>query len=149
MEIVDATPAAAMPEPAQDRRAQLLEARAERERLAAAEQEAHELLCLELEDRFCREYGKRGQGWDMANEDNSCGEGPICIRLGDPVSHKQWQASGSAPEDKQTYVAPYIVYPEKTLALEILHRRPELLGRAVMVMTRLYGFSQGILQGKF
>lgn len=132
-----------------DRRAELLANRALREKAAADVQQAHELLCLELEDKYCKEYGPRGQAWDMANEDNTCGEGPICIRLGEPVSHKTWQASGTSPEDKQTYVTPWIVYPERTKALEILNRRPELLTRCVMVLNRLFGFSQATLQGKF
>ena len=132
-----------------DRREVLLAARAEREKAAAKQKEEHELLCLELEEKFCHDLGPRGQAWDMANEDNTCGEGPIAIKLGDPVAHKTWQAAPSVFEDKLAYVAPWVVYPDKAKALEILHRRPELLTRCTVVMNKLFGFSLAAQQGKF
>ena len=129
--------------------ARLLAERAKREQEAAAVKEAHELLVLELESRFCAELGPRGQAWEMANEDNTCGEGPICVKLGDPVAHKLWVSKqGSAPEDQFAYVSPAVIYPEKARFNEIAVRRPQLLGRAVQALTNLYGFSQGVLQGK-
>jgi hypothetical protein len=136
-------------ESSNDRRAKLLEARALRETAAIAKQQEHELVCLELEAKFCEELGPRGQAWDMCNEDNTCGEGPICIRLADAVAHKAWQASGSAPEDKERYVTPWIIFPDRFTATAILGRRPELLSRAVMTLNRLFGYSQGVLQGKY
>jgi hypothetical protein len=132
-----------------ERRAELLAAKAKRAQAAAEADEAHKDLCLELEEKFCTELGPRGQAWEMANEDNTCGEGPICVKLGDPTAHKLWTSKpGAAPEDQYAYVAPSVIYPERARFNEIAMRRPQLLGRAVQALTNLFGFSQGVLQGK-
>lgn len=133
----------------EEKRAALLAAKALRAEAAAAAKQAHEDLCLELEDRFCTELGPRGQAWELANEDNTCGEGPICVKLGDPVAHKLWVSKpGAAPEDQLAYVGPAVIYPDRARFNEIAYRRPQLLGRAVQALTNLYGFSREVLAGK-
>jgi hypothetical protein len=127
---------------------ELLAARAAREAEAALALEAHKRLVLELEDKFCTELGKRGEAWELVNEDNTNGEGPICVKLGDPTAHKLWQSKPSTPEDQFTYVSPSVIYPDRARFNEIAVRRPQLLSRCTAAMTRLFGFSDEVLKGK-
>jgi len=130
-------------------REELLAARAARQEAAQAEKEKHDDLVLELEDRFCNELGARGAAFEIVNEDNTCGEGPIVVKLGDPTAHKLWQSkAGASPEDAFAYVSPSVVYPEKTQWNALAVRRPQLLLRATAALTKLFGFSEEALKGK-
>jgi hypothetical protein len=130
--------------------ARLTKAREERDEAARLAALAHQALCLELDDRFSRELGPRGQAWELVNEDNTNGEGPIVVKLGDPVAHKLWQSKpGAAPEDAFRYVEPSVVYPAKDVFTAIVNRRPQLLLRATAAVTALFGFSEGVLRGKY
>jgi hypothetical protein len=131
------------------RRERLLRARAEREEAARSEREAHELVVLELEDRFSSELGKRGSAFELVNEENSCGEGPIVVKAGDTVAHKAWMAkAGATIEDQFAYAVPWVIYPERELASALFLRRPQLLSRVVIALNQLYGQSHSVLLGK-
>src|ERR1700741_3893605 len=128
---------------------ELLAARAEREKAAAVEKEKHDLLVLELEDKYCTELGPRGAAFDIVNEDNTNGEGPIVVKLGDPTAHKVWQSKpGSGPEEAFAYVAPSVLYPSGERFNELAHRRPQLVLPATPALTKLFGFSEEALKGK-
>ncbi len=131
------------------KRAALLASKAERARVAAAKQEDHELLCLELEERYCTELGVRGEAWELVNEVNSCGEGPIVIKLGDPLKDKIWKSKpGAAPEDVQAYTVDAVVYPERRQYLDIVDRRPNIGIAVAEALSALFGFKEGLLKGK-
>lgn len=130
-------------------RAKLLAARAERAAAAERAKLAHDDLCLSLDDRYSSELGKRGEAWEMANEENSCGEGPIVVKLGDPVAYKMWSAKpGAAPEDMFAFVRPMVVYPEGAVFASLAVRRPELLGRALIACLQLFGQNKAVFLGK-
>jgi hypothetical protein len=132
------------------KRALLLEARAERETKATLAKKAHEDLCLELDDRFSSELGVRGRDWEMVNEsENSNGEGPIVLKLGDPVAHKLWLSRpGSSPEDSFAYVKPMVVYPDGPAFAALAVRRPILLLRCVIAVSELFGQNRAVALGK-
>ena len=142
-------PGASPEEQAAERKKVLLEKRAERERAAQAKAEAHELLVLELEERFTQKFGPEGEGWIMANRDNTGGEGPIVLKLGDPTQHKLWKTKGNGIEDQLAYVGPSVEYPTKDEFNALAFRRPDLVGRAVLAMNKLFGFSDEVIKGKF
>jgi hypothetical protein len=132
-----------------ERRAEIQAARQAREAEAEAREQAHADLLEELDDQFSRKLGIRGVDWALINADNDCNAGPIVLKLGDITQYKAWQAKpGQAVEDMFAYVAPNVVFPEKTVFNEIANRRPELLKRAVVAQNRLFGDSEANFRGK-
>jgi len=132
------------------RRAELLAARADREAKSQELKQAHADLCLELDAKYSSELGKRGRDWEMVNEvENSCDEGPIVVKMGDPVHHKLWQSKpGASPEDSFAYVKFMVVHPEPAAFAVIAVRRPELLLRVVIACNQLFGQNRAITLGK-
>jgi hypothetical protein len=131
-------------------KAKLLEARAEREAALAEQHEAHENLVLELEDKYAASLGFRGRAFEIANEDNTCGEGPIVVKPADAVAIKLWRSKeGNAPEDALTLARTCVLYPEAAKFADITHRRPHLLDRTVTAILKLSGVREQVVQGKF
>lgn len=134
----------------QSKRAGLLAARALRESKLAEEREAHDMLVLELEDKYATELGPRGRAFEIVNEDNSCGEGPIVVRPADAVAIKLWRSKdGNAPEDALMMVRPSVLYPEGPRFADITHRRPHLIDRTVTAILKLSGVREAATLGKF
>lgn len=132
------------------RKEELLAARAEREKALEAEREAHELLVLELENKHATEMGPRGRAFEIANEDNACGEGPIVVKPADAAAIKLWRSKdGNAPEDAFMMARPSVVYPDPQKFAELTARRPHLLDRTVSAILKLSGVRETIVQGKF
>ncbi len=109
--------------------AKLREAKAAREDARAKEAEARELLSLQLEERYEAELGPRGSMFEIV----ATLEGPIVVRLGEAVLFKKFKAAYAGDkeptlEDQHSYVYPCVVYPDKAKFLEIIERRPALLG---------------------
>jgi hypothetical protein len=131
-------------------REELHAARSLREAKLQEEQQAHEDLVLELEDRYSRELGVRGRSFQIANEENACGEGPIVVKPADAASIKRWKMKeGNAPEDAFALASPCVLYPEGPRFIEIQNRRPQLLEATVAAILQLAGVSQKVFQGKF
>ena len=133
-------------------KAELLEARAKREDEAKKRAEAHELLCLELEERFCTELGPMGDVWQLVNTDNAGGVGPICVKKPSPLADKVFQSRLSkgdvGPEDYCEYVAGGIVYPTITTWNPIAGEMPQLVRRVAAAITALFGYGEEKLRGK-
>jgi hypothetical protein len=130
-------------------REELLAARAQRQEEAAAVKETHELLLLELEDRFCMQLGKIGVAWAFANEDNSGEAGPIVVKLGETAAFKAFQAKdGASLENTFTFVSSAVVYPEKAVWNALALSRPALVYRACAALMKLFGTSKESFQAK-
>jgi len=130
-------------------REELLAARAAREAQAAKDDEAHELLVLELEDRFSSELGKRGVAFEIANEDNAAGAGPIVVKPAEPVTFKAFQAkSGATLEDTLAFVTPSVVYPSREIWTALAVQRQSLLYRAAAALMTLHGASKETFRQK-
>ena len=128
---------------------ELLAARAARERERAEVAEKHELLVLELEDKFATELGREGVAWAMVNRSNQNEEGPVVVKLGDPTAHKLFASkSGATLEDQFAFVSPSVVYPDKVRWNEMAIKRPALLGHAVIALQELFGTNLEELKGK-
>jgi hypothetical protein len=134
----------------EERRQELLAKREARNLEATDRQRAHELACLELEDRFVAQLGVRGVEWELVNEDNACEEGPIVLKRATALKHKIWSSKpGATPEDIWAYVKDSILYPAGPEAAAMLtDRRPELLGRCAAALIKLAGFTDQALRGK-
>lgn len=134
-------------------KAELLAARNLRNEEAAKKAEAHDLLCLELEDRFCTELGPRGEAWEMVNDTtNTCGIGPICVKKPDPVAHKSFQAKlakgGTSTEDECAYVSGGILWPERSTWNVLAGEYPQLVARTAIAVTKLFGYEEEKTRGK-
>lgn len=131
------------------KREALLKARADREKAREDEQRAHDDLVLELEDKYETSLGPRGRAFQIANEDNACGEGPIVVKTADFANYKRWQMKdGDAPEDAIVLLRTCVVYPEPAAFESICGRRPHLIKRAVSAVIALAGVSAAARQGK-
>lgn len=125
---------------------ELLAKRAAREAKLAEEQEAHELLCLELEDRYCTELGVRGRAWQMVNEENDCGVGPIVLKPASLVAQKSYMQNDArgTPEVAGAFVLPCVVYPPAETAKAAFNDpaspRLQLLLRCALVLQMLAGY---------
>jgi len=133
------------------KRKQLLEARETRAQARKDAEQAHADLLLELEDRFETQLGPRGNAYEIVNEDNSCGEGPIVVKPADAVAMKLWKSKdGNTPEDALTLVRPCVVYPEAAqFAAMVSGNRSELLWRTLNAIVKLAGGREKVVQGKF
>lgn len=127
---------------------ELLAKRAAREAKLAEEREAHELLCLELEDKYCTELGVRGRTWQMLNEENDGGVGPIVLKPASLVSQKSYiqnDARGT-PEVAGSFVLPCVLYPPPELARLAFNDpvvpRLQLLLRCAIAIQALAGFRE-------
>jgi|HubBroStandDraft_6_1064221.scaffolds.fasta_scaffold10345_6 hypothetical protein len=137
------------PESREARRAELVAKQAAREKELEEREEAHRDLCLELVDKYSGDLGVRGESWDLVNELNVGGVGPIIIKEGDPTKYKKWSSSpGLAPEDVAAYVLDSVVYPERREAADIIHRKPILGLEVVTALNGLFGAKEGKLRGK-
>lgn len=121
---------------------ELLAKRADREAKLAQEAEAHEMLCLELEDKWSAELGLRGRAFEIVNEENVAGVGPIVVKLPTLAAQKAYQRSDAkdSPEVAQIYVKPCVVYPAPDVLSGILNDRHQLCLRCCLALTRLAGY---------
>jgi hypothetical protein len=125
---------------------ELLAKRAAREAKLAVEQEAHELLCLELEDKYSTELGVRGRAWQMVNEQNDGGVGPIVLKPASLVSQKSYMQNDArgTPEVAGQFVIACVVYPSPEVATAIFHGptnpRMQLLLRCAIAVQELSGY---------
>lgn len=133
-------------------RQELLRRKADRAEEAKKKREAHELLCLQLEERFCTELGPVGEVWQIVNTDNACGIGPICVKRPDPAAHKLFQSrlrkDDYSTEDEVSYVRGAILYPDMTTWNPISGEYPQIVSRVAAAVTELFGFGQEVLRGK-
>jgi hypothetical protein len=125
---------------------ELLAKRAAREAKLAVEQEAHELLCLELEDKYSTELGVRGRSWQMVNEQNDNGVGPIILKPAALVFQKSYMQNEAraTPEVAGQFVLPCVIYPPAEAAKTIFHDpaapRLQLLLRCALALQALSGY---------
>lgn len=132
------------------KRTELLAAKAEREAVAAVAVERHQDAILELEERFSRELGARGNAYEIVNEDNDCGVGPIVVKRAEDLAMKQWEAKeGDTPEDRFLLVRPCVVYPEAGEFVRIATDRSKLVLRCCAAILALAGAKRAGRQGKY
>jgi hypothetical protein len=131
----------------QQKRGALLQARAERQKKLADEDEAHADLVLELDDKYSTELGPRGRAFEIVNEDNSGGEGPIVVKMAEATAHKQYMASPTPTplEDQFKYVRPSVLYPDGTVFADLGVRRPILVQRCCRALEHLAGLQARIV----
>ena len=129
-------------------REELLKALADRAEAERKRRNAHELLCLELEDKFCTHFGARGQKWQMVNEADAVGAGPICLKPAEITVWKLWQSKASGYEEQFAFVQPSVIFPDGAVFNELVYRFPELLGHCVIALNALAGQNREELKGK-
>jgi hypothetical protein len=133
-----------------EKRQELLAAKAERDAVAAAAEQAHKDLVLELEDRYARSLGPRATAFEIVNEDNDCGIGPIVVKRAEDVAIKQWEAKdGDSPEDRFLLVRPCVLYPEAGEFVKLTTDRSHLVKRCLNAILRLAGAKRVASQGKY
>lgn len=128
---------------------ELRAARTEREEQAKTAAEAHERLCLELEERFITELGPRGSAFEIVNESNTNAEGPIVLKKPDFGTYKLWKTKPDTPEDNLAFVRPTIVYPEAAAFEALAGRRGLMIDRVLKAALALIGSEQAAARGKF
>jgi hypothetical protein len=130
---------------------ELLANRAEREAKVAKEREANELLCLELEEKYSAELGLRGRAFEIVNEDNTGGVGPIVLKTPTLLAQKSYTQSDAklTPEVAQAFVNPCVLYPASEVVAGIFNARHQMCLRCVIALSALSGFSDGEQQKKF
>jgi hypothetical protein len=130
---------------------ELLAKKAERAAKLAEEKEAHELLCLELEDKYSTELGVRGRAFEIVNEDNSLGVGPIVVKTPTLLAQKIYMQSDAktTPEVAGQYVCPCVVYPAELAVRQIFAARHQMCLRCAIALTALSGYSDGEVQKKY
>lgn len=116
---------------------------------AAAADQAHDDLVLELRARFTGELGREGMKFVVVNEDNAGGVGPVVLKLIDSTHHKMWVAGDSTPESQFKYVKPAVAYPAEQAFAQLAVERPVILMRCVVALDALFGAKRGDVQKKF
>jgi hypothetical protein len=128
--------------------AELLAAKAERDGAAVEEAKAHAMLLLELEAKFSAELGRRGQAFEIVNEDNDLGIGPIVVKPPEELAVKRWDMKpDETPEDRAMLVTPCVVYPDNFSA--VTRGRPLIVKRCAVAVLNLAGLGQKTRSGKF
>ena len=136
---------------ADDTKAKLAAARAEKEAREAArvaKLEALELERLELEAKLEKELGPLGERFEIVDA-SDVGEGFIAVRLGEELLWKRFSSSPMAQADAHDFVTPCVVHPETDRFLAIVGRRPALLDRCASACASLYGLKLKAARGKF
>lgn len=133
------------------RLAELEAKRAERDAKLAEEFEDHKLLCLELVEKYETELGARGRFFEIVNEDNAVGAGPIVVKPPTLLAQKIYTQSDAktTPEIASAYVCPCVLYPSELLVRQIFNARQQLLLRCCIALTALSGYSDGDAQKKY
>ncbi|HLK38685.1 MAG TPA: hypothetical protein VKU41_18105 [Polyangiaceae bacterium] len=129
------------------RKAELLREKAEREKQTQAEAEDHEMLCLELEAKYTSELGSRGVFFEIVNEENSLGVGPIVVKGADDVALKSWELNEETPETRAKLATACVVHPANFT--EVTRNRPILVKRCVLAIIALAGARSGPRTGKY
>lgn len=131
------------------RLARLRDARAKREAQYDEEQEKRQLAILELEDKLSTELGVRGEAFEIVDGGP---DGPIALKLGEPVLYKKYRAKVRLDKDTQedliAFVRPCVCFPTIDLFDQITGRRPLLLDKLGGVLSKLFGGWEDQAQGK-
>jgi hypothetical protein len=114
---------------------------------AALEAAEHADLVLELKAKYSSELGPQGRAWQIVNEENLGGMGPIVVKLPDATVggplHKKWQAADNSIESVTQYTLPAVVYPDAGKYGGIASSRPLLAYRTGQALSLLFGERQG------
>ncbi|HVH51982.1 MAG TPA: hypothetical protein VM690_07540 [Gaiellaceae bacterium] len=143
------------PEDAAEKRrkriAELEEKKAARDRKLVEEKEAHDLACLELEERLSNELnGVEKRAFMIVNRDNACGVGPVAVKPAELSRWKGWKAKeGNKPEDAFALVQSCLVFPDLDTFARAYHAHPWILEKAIAGVAILAGVSESELAGKF
>lgn len=120
----------------------------EREAARAEARELAELEGLELECRFEKELGPKGQSFAIVDA-SELGEGFIVVKLGEEVLWKKYKSSKMEPGDTHDFVYPCVAHPSRERYVEIVARRPFLAERSASALATLYGVKLRTEEGKF
>lgn len=131
----------------------LAELRASKDKRDEAERQlavANELEELELEERFCRSHGKRGQGFQIINATN-LGAGFFVVRPPEAVLLKKFFSieGDPSPEDVHELVAPCIVHPTRNEYNTAKSTRPLIANRCAGAIMDLAGAAREVRQKKY
>jgi len=118
--------------------ADLLKRREEREAARAEKVKALKIERLELEERFEKELGPMGEQFAIVDATH-CGEGFVVVKLGESVLHKQFMASKMEESDYHEFVFPTVVHPGKDQFTQMAARRPGLRAECAVALLSLYG----------
>lgn len=133
----------------EDRKAELLKRRAEREKAEEQRLEGYELEVLELEDKFSSE-GRRGQTFEILELDD-IGEPPVVLRVNIPgirAMQKAYASSKGDDADQDALVVRCLAHPEPAEFRAIVARRPLVMDYALATISRLLGGMASLRQKK-
>ena len=137
----------------EEREALLAEEAIARTEEARADQE-HSDLCLKLRSQYRKELGKEGQAFELVNEANKGGVGPIVLKKGTAVASKVWEQKCAKTEglpdeaDQFQFIKDMVVFPERSVFGPIAVEYPQLRLACVAAAQRLYGFEAKVLRKK-
>lgn len=131
----------------EDRRAELLAKKVEREKQREAEAEAHKLLLLELEDRFEEEVGVRGRDYEIVDL-GKWGEGAIVVALPKSVHIRAFRNSKMNEPQKWDLVKACLLYPEVDKLKEVAARRDFVISHCANAACELHALDMREREGK-
>jgi hypothetical protein len=121
-----------------DRRAELLERKAQREASRAKERAAADLERLELEDKFEEDIGPIGREFTIVDCSDT-GDGFIVLKLGLDVQWNTFLASKMNAQDLDTFVVPCLLHPSVDQYRAIVKKRGAIAPRCGTALATLYG----------
>lgn len=146
-------------DPVEAKLAALRARRAERDAAAEREEKEREILSLELEERFEKELGGRlGEKFVVVQAGH---RGPIVLKLGANVLHKQFNGTiddnqkkgyggktGITEEACSKFVKPCVAYPDVKEFQSIVEELPGVLYRCAGQLAALYDADRAAARGK-
>lgn len=139
-----------------ERHAEAVERHRTREEAKAQKQMAHELLGLELVERFEKDLGTKDEQFKMVDL-GSIGEGFVVVKLGESLYQKKLEQAVASLKKGQTlsdadleqYVNFCVVYPPIVEFRALCNRRPNVLSRTANALAYLFGQAREADESKF